>query len=236
MHFSKKEYLDHVASRVAPRETDAVLEVAAGTCACGRVLAPFARTVTCLDVTPAMLEIGKREACASGLSNLVFVKGSAEELPFLDESFDIVISRLAFHHFPDVWPPFREMARVLKPGGKLVLIDMEAAEQSLRAVEDRIETLRDPSHVRNLSQEEILALFASQSLSVETYEKTEFPVSLHNWMELTKTPAAVRDEITACMKTELDGGAQTGFSPYWKEAELFFRQRWMMAIGRKRAE
>ena len=235
MHFSKREYLDHIASRVAPQQTDAVLEVAAGTCACGRVLAPFARTVTCLDATPAMLAVGQKEARAEQLDNLVFVKGTAEALPFLDESFDIVISRLAFHHFPDVKQPFQEMARVLKPGGKLVLIDMEAAEEALRAVEDRIETLRDPSHRRNLSEAEILELFAAQALAVETYEKTVFPVSLRNWMDLTKTPEAVQGEITAYMKAELDGGAKTGFSPYWEEGSVFFRQRWAMAIGRKSA-
>lgn len=44
------------------------------------------------------------------------------------------------------------MARVLKTGGKLVVIDMEAAEEALRNTENEIETLRDPSHVRKLSK------------------------------------------------------------------------------------
>ncbi len=60
-------------------------------------------------------------------------------------AFDIVISRLAFHHFANPKRCFSEMARVLKPGGKLVVIDMEAAEEALRATEDEIETMRDPS-------------------------------------------------------------------------------------------
>ena len=47
---------------------------------------------------------------------MTFVFGEAAELPFLDSSFDIVISRLAFHHFPDAQRPFAEMVRVLKPG------------------------------------------------------------------------------------------------------------------------
>lgn len=104
---------------------------------------PSVRVVTCLDATPAMLEVGKREA--RSLNNMIFIKGCAEELPFLDSSFDIVLSRLAFHHFPEVETPFGEMTRVLKPGGKLVLIDMEAAEESLRSTEDQIEKMRDPS-------------------------------------------------------------------------------------------
>lgn len=128
MNFSKKEYLNHTVSKIAPAGTDNVLEVAAGTCACGRAVAPNARSVTCLDMTPAMLEVGRTEAEKESLHNMHFVLGDAAELPFLDNSFDIVLSRLAFHHFPNTDRPFAEMARVLKPGGKLVMIDMEAAE------------------------------------------------------------------------------------------------------------
>ena len=56
-----------------------------------------------------MLRIGQQEADKEHLSNMVFVKGYAEELPFLDNSFDIVFSRLAFHHFTDVTAVFSEM-------------------------------------------------------------------------------------------------------------------------------
>ena len=234
MNFSKKEYLDHTVAGMALCSTDAVLEVAAGTCACGRACAPFVQTMTCLDVTPAMLEVGKKAAQEQHLNNMVFVRGNAEALPFLDESFDVVFSRLAFHHFPDIHRPFEEMARVLKPGGKLVLIDMEAAEESLRATEDWLEALRDPSHVRNLSRTELTALFAGQSFSIEHYEMTEIPVSLQSWMELTKTPASIQEEIRTAMEAEINGARKTGFFPYVEGSEIFFRQRWIMVLGRKR--
>lgn len=78
---------------------DAVLEVAAGIYACGRALAPLAGNVVCLDMTPAMLSVGKAEAEKANFSNMTFVRGDAMELPFWDNSFDIVLSRLAFHLF-----------------------------------------------------------------------------------------------------------------------------------------
>ncbi|MBC8530889.1 class I SAM-dependent methyltransferase [Gehongia tenuis] len=233
MSFSKKEFLDYTVSRISPCANDGALEVAAGTCACGRALAPRVGTMTCLDITPAMLETGKRNAEQENLRNMVFVKGNAEELPFLDASFDIALSRLAFHHFPDIKRPFAEMVRVLRPGGKLALIDMEAAKEELRAREDGIEAMRDPAHVRNLSGEELTALFTAHGLCVKLYEKTEIPVSLNSWLELTKTPAPVRERIKDLLRAELGGGEKTGFAPYWKGSEIFFRQRWILILGIK---
>ena len=122
-------------------------------------MAPYVNQVTCLDMTPAMLMVGKKEAQKAGINNMSFVVGDVAELPFLDDSFDIVFSRLAFHHFPETEHPFAEMKRVLKPGGKLVVIDMEAAEEYLRETEDSLEIMRDPSHVRNRSREEFLELY-----------------------------------------------------------------------------
>ena len=78
----------------------------------------------------------------------------------------IVFSRLAFHHFTDVTAVFSEMVRVLKPGGKLVMIDMEAADEVLRKTEDEIETQRDPSHVKILSKTEMLSLFETHGLAI----------------------------------------------------------------------
>lgn len=233
MNFTKQEYLDHIIEKMNPDPTDIVLEAAAGTCVCGRSIAPHAKIVTCLDMTPAMLEIGKAEAEKNGLSNMIFTLGDATELPFLENSFDIVFSRLAFHHFPDPKQCFSEMARVLKPGGKLVVIDMEAAEESLRATEDEIEILRDGSHIHNLSSSEFLKMFQENYLSVDTVESTKIPVSLSAWLALTNTPTKIAAEIEARMKAEINGGHLTGFHPYLKDGEIYFDQRWLMMIGKK---
>ena len=233
MNFSKQDYLDYVVQKIAPSKTDAVLEVAAGTCACGRTIAPYAGNVVCLDMTPAMLSVGKSEAGKNHLDNMTFVLGDAAELPFLNGSFDIVLSRLAFHHFPDIKQPFAEMVRVLKPGGKLVLIDMEAAEEPLRKTEDSIEKMRDPSHVRNLSENEILALYRDSGLSVSCCEVTKMPVVLQSWLEHTKTPPEIQAQIKDKMMDELSGGSKTGFAPYLHDGGVGFNQRWVLLIGKK---
>lgn len=233
VNFTKEEYLNYTLSCVGPRREETLLEVAAGTCACGRSFAPRVRTVVCLGATLPMLQIGQQQAQQEQLDNMIFVKGYAEELPFLENSFDIVFSRLAFHHFTDVSCAFSEMVRVLKPGGKLVMIDMEATVQELRETEDAIETLRDPSHVKNLSKAEILSLYQEHGFAIEKCETTEMMQRLENWLALTQTPQATREAIRQRMLADIGGQDKTGFFPYCKQGDLFFNQRWVLTIGKK---
>lgn len=233
VNFTKEEYLNYSLSCISLNRQDTVLEVAAGTCVCGRSFAPFVQTVVCLDATLPMLQIGQQEADSHHLNNMVFVKGYAEELPFLYNSFDIVFSRLAFHHFTNVNLVFSEMARVLKPGGKLVMIDMEAAAEELRCIEDEIETLRDISHVKNMSKAEMTDLFTVNGLSIEKCETTEIRQKLRNWLALTKTPENVQKEILKRMEADINGEEKTGFSPYREDETICFNQKWVLIIGKK---
>ena len=233
MSFSKQDYLQYVVQKIAPNQRDTVLEVAAGTCACGRALAARAGHVTCLDMTPAMLEVGKEEAEQARLGNMTFVLGDAAALPFLDSSFSLVLSRLAFHHFPQWEPPFAEMVRMLRPGGQLVMIDMEDAPEPLRDTRDELERLRDPSHVRSLSRAEMLALYTQHGLEVTCCETTPIPVDLQNWLALTHTPAEVCRHIAARMESELQDGVPTGFALYREGGAIRFDQQWTLVIGRK---
>ena len=233
MNFSKKEYLDYTMKAIGAAKTDFVLEPAAGTCVCGRTLAPMVQKVTCLDATPAMLDVGIQSAKEAGLGNMEFILGLIEDLPFPDASFDIVMTRLSFHHFQEMEKPFSEMNRVLKPGGKLVIIDMEAAEESVRETEDGIERLRDCSHVRNRSRQEFVSLYNAAGYTIWKEESTKIPVRLSAWMELTKTPEAVQKDIVQMMERDMAGDFNTGFHPCRKDGEIWFDQRWLMLIGIK---
>ena len=233
LNFTEKKFLDFIVTNMQPQKTDTVLEVAAGTCACGCSLAPFVQNVTCLDMTSAMLTAGKETAEKQELNNMTFVLGDAGELPFLNNSFDIVISRLAFHHFPDTAHSFDEMVRVLRPQGKLVFIDMEAAEDKLRVVQDEIETLRDPSHVRNLSREEMLMLYSGHSFKVELCETMEIPTSASDWLNFTETPVFTKQKLMERFESDVNGMERTGFYPYQTDKGIFFKQKWIFIIGRK---
>ena len=231
-HMSKIEYTDYLIKRIGAKGTEHALEVAAGTCICGRALAPFVKDITCLDLTEEMLAQRKRLVGENQINNIYFQTGNAEELPYDSETFDLVVTRLSFHHFDNPKKPFGEMNRVLKKGGKLVVWDMEAAEESLRTTDDKIEKMRDMSHTRILSREEFEKLF-EKDFTLQCEETTLVSVNLKSWMELTDTPEDVQKEITNLMKAELAGGSKTGFSPYNKDSQIMFDHRWLLLIGEK---
>ena len=80
--------------------------------------------VTGIDMTPDMAAKARRSAAEMGLANVTIVDGSAEELPFADAGFDVVISNGVIDLIPDKEAVFSEIARVLRPGGRIQLADV----------------------------------------------------------------------------------------------------------------
>lgn len=232
-HMSKAEYTDYLLKCINTNGNEHALEVAAGTCICGRTLAPHVKDITCLDLTEAMLEQGKKLAQQDGIQNISFITGNAVNLPFENESFDLVITRLSLHHFTEPQKPFREMQRVLKKGGKLVVWDMEATTEELRGINDYIETMRDNSHTRILSKQEFEALFQDY-FELQLEETSHIPVNLQSWMNLTNTPEDIQKDIIKRMEMDLNNGDKTGFYPYIKDGEIYFNHRWLLLIGIKK--
>lgn len=113
------------------------------------------------------------------------------------------------------------------------MIDMESADEELRDIEDKIETLRDPSHVKNLSKQEMCSLFSTYGLKIEQCSTAEIEQKLIHWLNLTAAPEAVQQKITYQMQQEIDGGEKTGFSPYLTESGICFKQHWVLTLGCK---
>jgi ubiquinone/menaquinone biosynthesis C-methylase UbiE len=137
---------------------DNVLDVACGPglVACG--LAEVAGHVTGLDLTPAMIDQARARQRSKGLNNLTWAVGDAVPLAFPDEIFSVVVSRYSFHHFLDPRAVLKEMARVCSPGGRVAVIDVFTSSPEQAAAYNHVERLRDPSHVRALSLQELTGL------------------------------------------------------------------------------
>src|SRR5215831_3871296 len=118
---------------------------------------------TVLDITPAMLDRARAHAAQLGLTNVTWRQGDVLPLPWPDASFSIVTSRFAFHHFLDPLAVLREMKRIAKPSGRVVVVDSTPEAKRADAF-NRMERLRDPSHVRSLPVDEHRQLFATVGL------------------------------------------------------------------------
>jgi len=101
----------------------------------------------------------------------------AENLPFADGSFDAVACRVAAHHFEDPAAAVRELARV---SSELVLV---ADNLFLGEAGEEADRLRDPTHVRNYSEDEWRELFAQGGLEVEVFVREEKRIELEPWLE-----------------------------------------------------
>jgi ubiquinone/menaquinone biosynthesis C-methylase UbiE len=154
-----------IVDAARPRPDDSVLDVACGGGIVVCAFAPHVRHATGIDVTPAMLERARQLAGEKGLTNVDWRQGDVNSLPSADGSFNIVSTRFSMHHFPDPMVVLREMVRVCAPGGSIVVVDTYASENAAKAAEfNRLERLRDPSHVRSLTLSELKALFGKAEL------------------------------------------------------------------------
>jgi ubiquinone/menaquinone biosynthesis C-methylase UbiE len=157
---------------------DTVLDVACGPGVTTCDLAEVAGHVTGIDVTPGMIEQAEKLQRSKSLTNVEWRVGVVPPLPFSDEMFSLVFTRYSFHHFPDPAAVFNEMVRVCKGNGRVVVVDvfMKTTEQA--SAYNRMEKLRDPSHVRALLLEELEGLFVDAGLEDRSTFFYKQPMSL----------------------------------------------------------
>jgi ubiquinone/menaquinone biosynthesis C-methylase UbiE len=159
-----------------------------------------------IDATPAFVERARLLARERGAANASFAQGDANALPEPDAAWDVVACRAAFHHFADPARVLSEMARVAKPGGRLLVADLLGSELPERAaLHDRIERLCDPSHARALPRSEFLRLFRAQGLEIERQPGSEMRYDVDEWLARGGPDAATAAEIRALLEASIEG-------------------------------
>ncbi len=181
------ETLRRMREMADPQPGWRVLDVATGAGFTALAFAPHVREVVGTDISTGMLAQACRRADEAGVTNIVWQEAAAESLPFNDASFDLVIVRIAPHHFIDVPAFLRETRRVLRPGGALVLGDTTVPDDEPEAAQwqNAVERERDPSHAANLSPEAWRALCAEAGLAITDLDHTSgrITISLGAWLD-----------------------------------------------------
>ncbi|MFO0876263.1 MAG: class I SAM-dependent methyltransferase [Gemmataceae bacterium] len=183
----------------------AVCDVASGAGHTALAFADKASRIVAVDAAPNMLAQCRELAAEEGVK-IETVQAFAEAIPLPTASFDLVVCRLAAHHFTEVAAAMREMSRLARPGGHVAIIDLEGnADPAIDALNHDIEMLHDPTHVRSYTSTRWREFFVAAGLEVVACEGRwrEFPVGLTvlRWCELGRSGdealRAIRERLAA---------------------------------------
>ncbi|EPS5531628.1 methyltransferase domain-containing protein [Klebsiella pneumoniae] len=195
VHASGRD-LQRLAERLADFPQAKVLDMGCGAGHASFTSAGQVAEVTAYDLSSQMLEVVAAAAKEKGFSNIVTQQGYAETLPFADASFDVVISRYSAHHWHDVGQALREVKRVLKPGGVIIVMDVMSPGHPVRDVWlQTVEALRDTSHVRNYSSGEWLTLATEAGLVINQLLTDRLPLEFSSWVARMRTPEPLVEAI-----------------------------------------
>lgn len=225
--------LERLVDMVRPAAGARVLDVATGP---GYVAMAFAEAgceVVGLDLTEAPLAIAEQTRQKRGLTRLSFQVGDAEQMPFEARSFDIVVSRLALHHWEEPQRMLQEMVRVCRSRGLVVIEDLVASEIPSRAdYQNHFERLRDPSHTRALPIRELIGLLTDCGLEVEQIATGALSQDVERWLANSHTPPERAAQVRALLERD-EREDLSGTQPFRQEGRLHFRQRMATFVARK---
>jgi SAM-dependent methyltransferase len=187
------ELSDHVRRLLGPFSGDEVaLDSGCGTGALAFALAPYVGEVVGADLRSEYLDAA-RELGGEGVR---FVAGDSEALPFDYGSFDIAGCLRVLHHVRRPELVVAELARVTRPGGRVLVVDQLGSVDPLRSLEqDRFDRLRDPSHTRLLPDADIRGFLDANDLILVVSEVVRERVDLEQRLELAEVPEEERMRI-----------------------------------------
>jgi ubiquinone/menaquinone biosynthesis C-methylase UbiE len=168
---------------VVPGGDERALDSGSGAGALAFALAPRVREVVAVDLVPELLEQGRKRG--EQFPNVTFVEGDATALPFEPYSFDLAGSLRTLHHIARPELAVAELARVTRPGGRVLVVDQIAPVDPVAAAElNAFERARDPSHARALADIDLRHLFETNELVLLRAEYEQEPRDLGLYIDL----------------------------------------------------
>jgi SAM-dependent methyltransferase len=210
-----------------------LLDVACGPGVVTAAIAPGAASVIAFDATEEMLEKARSRCAKAGLCNVDFKRGDAENLPFDDAQFDGLVTRLAVHHFADPQRAVNEMFRVLRGGGTAVIVDVVSSEDAGESnLQNAIERLRDPSHVRMLPASELDACMTRAGFRDIEHAAWEKRREFEEWMGIVNDPTRT-EPLRIVVRALAEAGCTAGMGLSTQNGQIVFFHRWRLLRATK---
>jgi ubiquinone/menaquinone biosynthesis C-methylase UbiE len=236
-HVNEPEAVHRFLAAVAPCGDERALDVACGPGLLEKAFAPHVREIVGVDLTPAMVNkavVVDREA---GISNAQFEVADALRLPFHADALDLVLTRLALHHMPDPRAAVREIARVLRPGGRLGVFEITTSENTEEsAYHNLVERLRDPSHARALPLSELAQMLGLAGFELDKVETIDYHQDAEDWIARAEQSADDAKQARQLIAAAI-GTRKFGAKKVWRDeaGNLWFSVRWAILVGTKPA-
>lgn len=164
-------------------KNDCVLDMACGAGSATMAFAERCKSAVGIDVVDAPLARARAAAAERGLHNACFTLSEVERIPFGEGAFTGAICRFSFHHFVHPERVFSEMARVVEPGGWMVISDMASSEDPEKAAfQNELERLCDPTHGRTLPISEFQRMFAEHGFRTAMKVERDSRLTIDDWI------------------------------------------------------
>jgi ubiquinone/menaquinone biosynthesis C-methylase UbiE len=200
---------------VKPQPSDLALDVACGPGTFVLALAPRVHFARGIDLTEEMVRRASAFQIEQQISNACFDCGDAEQLPYPEAAFDLVFCQCSLHHMPKPAAVVKEMARVTKPEGRIVIIDTLGPESDAKfELHNQIEKVRDPSHAESVRLTSFLEMFESLGLEITRQRLKRRQRLFNQWMLRAGVDAKHKryQEARKLLEESIEGD-RGGFSP-----------------------
>ncbi len=238
-HFSAGKDLEEAARLLNPTHDDNMLDVACGGGHMALYFAPKVRQVVASDLTMQMLKKAQEHIAEEGrVDNVIFREADAEDLPFPAGSFTLLTCRIASHHFADVPRALKEFHRVLRRGGRMVIIDtLMPSDPEVADFFQAMETMRNPTHMKAYKEEEWRNMILDAELILQ---ETQIISKTHDFQEWVKTAGLSRSKIQEINRFFMEAPAKIHdffeIESFAGEVETFTDRKLLIYATRKEKE
>ena len=230
---ARGESLDVLLANIECQSDWLAVDIATGAGHTALAFAPAVQSMIASDITEPMLTKTMELANQYTIENLSTCIADAEVLPFDDQSVDLLLCRLAFHHFPNPTQAISEMARVARPGAILGFTDnFCVSDQAAAAAYNHFEQTRDPSHVEVYPRDQLVAWFSQAGFQLEFEQCLTKEFAFRPWADRQHCSKATQQDLLQQLD-QLADIAASFLKPRTNGNETFFTLHEIVLVGRK---